>query len=84
MSRYLVVTLRTPAFDPALVGAHYTFLDRLRQAGQLKLAGPFFDHSGGAYLLHAETLTKATEIAHGDPLHQSGSSRITVHEWETR
>ena len=84
MLRYLVMTLRTPEFDPALIDAHYAFLDCLRQEGRLDLAGPFTDHSGGAYLLHAETLTKAVEIAHRDPLHQSGSSLITVREWATR
>lgn len=82
MSRYLVMTLRMPEFDAARLPAHHAFLDRLHMQGQLELAGPFADRSGGAYLLQADDLAKAMEIAHQDPLHQNGSSRITVHEWE--
>lgn len=84
MVRYLVMTLRTPAFDPAKVAGHYTFLDNLRKQGRIELAGPFTDRSGGAYLLAAEDLAAATAIAHQDPLHTSGSSQVTVREWDAR
>lgn len=84
MFHYLVMTLRTPAFDPAMIPSHYAFLNRLRQEGRLELAGPFADRSGGAYPLAADSLRKASEIAHQDPLHQSGSSQVTVREWEAK
>ena len=81
MKRYLVLTLRRPQFDPAVVAPHYAHLDTLRASGQLELAGPFSDRSGGAYLLRAETLDAAESIACRDPLHVSGSSDVRVYEW---
>lgn len=81
MPRYLVLTLRRPAFDPAAVGPHYAFLEELRRSGRLELAGPFADRSGGAYLLRAENLAAAEALAQSDPLHLTRSSQITVHEW---
>ena len=80
--RYLVLTLRNPDFDPAVIAPHYAHLDRLRAAGALELAGPFGDRSGGAYLLRAADLATATTLAHADPLHASGASRVSVHEWD--
>lgn len=84
MSRYLVMTQRTSAFDPAAVEAHYHFLGTLRRAGRIELAGPFADRTGGAYLLLADDRAAATELANRDPLHLSGSSLISVREWEAK
>jgi uncharacterized protein len=81
MKRYLVMTLRKPTFDPAAIGPHYAYLDALRARGQLQLAGPFGDGSGGAYLLLAGSLEDALAIAHTDPLHLTGSSEVVVREW---
>lgn len=81
LQRYLVVTLRRDAFDPDMIEPHYAFLDGLRSRGLLELAGPFTDRSGGAYLLRAESLEAANAIAHEDPLHASGSSEVSVREW---
>ena len=49
--RYLVVLMRRPGFDEALVAPHLAFLDELRAQGLLELNGGFADRSGGAYLL---------------------------------
>jgi uncharacterized protein YciI len=84
MLRYLVMTVRTPAFQPAVIDAHYAFLDRLRQQGQLELAGPFTDKSGGAYLITAANLDQAQALAFSDPVHTSGSSLVTVYEWNAK
>lgn len=84
MPRYLVMTLRTPTFDAARIPDHYAFLDALRAQGRIELAGPFADHSGGAYLLLADDLDEAMTRAHDDPLHKSGSSRISVREWNAK
>lgn len=81
MNRYLVLALRNPDFDPAVVEPHQAFLGELRAAGKLELAGPFADKSGGAYLLRADSPEEAAAIAQRDPLHTSGSSRVTVYEW---
>jgi len=82
MKRYLVVTLRTPRFDPAVIEPHYAHLALLRGRGQLELAGPFSDRSGGAYVIRAEDLDAARVIACADPVHVSGSSELRVYEWD--
>ena len=84
MNRYLVLTFRKPEFDPAVIEPHYAFLDVLRARGQLELAGPFTDKSGGAYLLNVEDMAAAEAIAFTDPVHTSGSSAVSVHEWTAK
>ncbi len=81
MLRYLITTFRTPQFDPNIIEAHYAFLDKLRASGQLELAGPFTDKSGGAYLIKAENMEAAEAIAFSDPVHTSKSSIVRVYEW---
>ena len=82
--RYLVTTFRTPQFQPAVIDEHLAFLNRLRQQNQLELAGPFTDKSGGAYVIRAENLEEAKAIAFSDPVHTSGSSQVTVYEWNAK
>ncbi len=84
MKRYLVTVMRNPDFDAGLVPAHAAFLDGLREHGQLELAGPFTDASGGAYLLLADDLQAAEALAFTDPLHVSGASTVSVREWNAR
>ncbi|MCF7222812.1 YciI family protein [Marilutibacter chinensis] len=78
---FLVLAMRTADFDPAVIGPHRDFLDRLRGQGRLQLAGGFGDGSGGAYVLRACDLEEARALAGSDPLHVSGASRLTVFEW---
>jgi uncharacterized protein YciI len=84
MNRYLIVLMRRPPLDPAVVPLHLAFLEALRQRGQVELSGPFGDESGGAYLLRAETLDDALAMVHDDPAYRSGGWDITVHEWLAR
>jgi len=84
MNRYLVLTERTLGFQPYALKEHYAFLDRLREAELLELGGPFSDKSGGAYLIKAANLEEATAVAHQDPLHMRGFSRLSVHEWRAK
>ncbi|HEX7340757.1 MAG TPA: YciI family protein [Rhodanobacteraceae bacterium] len=81
MLRYLVTVMRTPAFDASLIDTHHAFLASLRANNQLDLSGPFTDGKGGAYLLRADNRANAEALAFSDPLHTSGSSVVTVHEW---
>ena len=84
MQRYLIMTLRTEQFDPAVIEPHYAHLDKLRERGVLELFGPFADKSGGAYLIRAEDMDQARAIAYADPVHTSGSSKVTVYEWNAK
>ena len=81
---YLVMTVRTPQFQASVIDAHYASLDRLRQQGVLELAGPFSDQSGGAYLIRADSMAQARDIAYRDPVHTSASSIVTVYEWHAK
>ena len=84
MNRYLVMAMRRPHFDPAIVQPHKDFLEGLRAGGRLELAGGFSDKTGGAYLMLAHSLDEAVTIAHQDPAHTSGGWDITVYEWQAR
>jgi len=80
--KYLVIAIRTPAFDPQVIPAHYQFLDDLRHRGMLEQAGPFTDKTGGAYVLTANNLEEAHRLADLDPLNLQRCSTIRVHEWD--
>jgi len=85
MTRYLVMAMRRPSFDDAVIAPHLAFLDELRAAGQLEMTGGFSDRSGGAYVLvNITSLDEAKAIAARDPLALTGTSDLTVHEWNTR
>ncbi|WP_330229788.1 YciI family protein [Nocardia sp. NBC_00508] len=82
MNKYLVLVMRTPRFDAAVIEPHRQFLQWLHERGQLQESGRFTDGTGGAYVIYAENLDAAREIAFADPVHTTGASELTVHEWE--
>ena len=84
MNRYLILLIRLPHLDPAVVPLHLAFLEGLRDEGRVELSGGFSDKSGGAYLLRAEDLAAAQAVVQRDPAHTSGSWTIAVHEWQAR
>jgi len=85
MTRYLVMAMRRPSFDDAVIAPHLAFLDELRAAGQLEMTGGFSDRTGGAYVLvNVASLEEAKAIAARDPLALTGTSDLTVYEWNTR
>lgn len=84
MKRYLVLAMRKAEFSEAVVAPHLEFLEVLRQAGQLEMTGGFSDKTGGAYVLQVDSLAAAQAIADADPLSITGSSLLTVYEWNTR
>ncbi|MGA6187552.1 YciI family protein [Nocardia iowensis] len=82
MKKYLVMAMRTPRFDPAVIEPHKQFLKQLSERGQLVESARFTDGTGGAYFLTAENLDAARELAFADPVHTTGSSELTIYEWE--
>ena len=85
MIRYLVIAMRRPSFDDAVIAPHLAFLDELLAAGQLDMTGGFSDRIGGAYVLvNVASLDEAKAIAARDPLTLTGTSDLTVYEWNTR
>ena len=83
MKRFLVMLMRKPPIDPAVIALHQQFLADLREQGRNEMSGAFADRSGGAYLLRAESMEAALAIAHRDPAHTSGCWDVTVYEWNT-
>lgn len=79
--KYLVLLIRTPNFQASMIAAHKEFLASLKAAARVSLAGPFADQAGGAYILHADSLDAAQQLAFTDPLYTSGSSEVTIYEW---
>ncbi len=85
MTRYLVMAMRRPSFDDAVIAPHLVFLEELRAMGQLEMTGGFSDRSGGAYVLvNVSSLDEARAVAARDPLALTGTSDLTVYEWNTR
>lgn len=82
MTKYLVMAMRTPRYDDAVIQPHRDFLTDLLARGLLVESGKFGDSSGGAYVILAENLDAARELAFADPLHTTGASELTVYEWE--
>lgn len=83
-TRYLVMAMRRPDFDPAAVAPHLAFIDALRERGLLEMTGGFADNSGGAYVIRAASLEEARRLVQDDPLVTRGVSDVTVHEWRLR
>jgi uncharacterized protein YciI len=82
---YLVIALRKPQFDPAVVAPHLAWLEDLRARGMLALTGGFADGTGGAYVLTGlDSIEAARVLVATDPLALTGSSSLAVHEWNTR
>ena len=84
MFRYLVMTMRTPQFQPSVIEAHQPFLERVRLSGNLEMSGPFTDKTGGAYLIRATSFEEAKALAFTDPVHTTKSSIVTVFEWNAK
>lgn len=83
-TRYLVLAMRKPGFDPAVIPPHRAFLEALRARGQLEMTGGFGDGSGGAYVLrNIESLEQAQAIVAADPLVLQDASELVVHAWHT-
>lgn len=84
ITRYLVMAMRKPDFSDEVIVPHLDFLDTLRAQGKLEMTGGFSDRSGGAYVLRAASMEEAQVLVAADPLVTSGSSMVTVYEWNTR
>jgi uncharacterized protein YciI len=84
VTRYLVIAMRKPGFSDEVIAPHLAFLDALRAEDKLEMTGGFSDKSGGAYVLRATSREEAQALVAADPLATSGSSLVTVYEWNTR
>jgi uncharacterized protein YciI len=63
---------------------HLTYMSMLKGEGKLKVAGRFADGRGGMYVLIADSLPSALELANGDPYHSNRVRDYELREWEQR
>jgi uncharacterized protein YciI len=61
------------------------YVKALVEAGKLALGGDYEDPlEGGLYVLKAESLAEARELAAARPFARAGLTRSPVHEWHVR
>lgn len=74
---------RSPEEAQALQKAHMDNIGRMAEAGQLILAGPFFDDGDirGIYVFDVETIEEAQALTATDPAIQAGSLVMELHPW---
>ena len=76
----LTLLVERSVFEPHLPD-HLAYLAELKARGQLLLAGPATDKTGGFVLLRAGSLAEAEAIAQADPLVARSLDRCEVREW---
>jgi uncharacterized protein len=74
-----LIAVTVPPQD--VLAKHTAHLRELDTEGQLVLAGPFADHSGGLLVLNCGDQAAAEAIMSVDPLIVSGVSTFRVHAW---
>jgi uncharacterized protein YciI len=81
MGKYLVLIERKPTFTGKFLQGHREFLQSLRETKNLITAGGFADQTGGAYVLQADSLEEACNIAKNDPMNLENEHVYTIKEW---
>ncbi|MGZ3920356.1 MAG: YciI family protein [Bacteroidia bacterium] len=90
MKKYVVAFLKAgpnrsqdSATAVQLQAAHMANIQRMADAGQLILAGPFMDGGDlkGIYIFNVETVEKAKELAETDPAIKAGRLVMELHPW---
>jgi uncharacterized protein YciI len=62
---------------------HLKYLNQLYLQGNVVMAGPFADRSGGLVIYEAENMEEARRLAENDPVIVSGARTLELHEWPT-
>ncbi len=86
---YVVYSFPTDGMGPtrAHIPEHVTNQRRLEREGVLAAAGPLAGRDGttwngeGLFVLRAESLEQALEIAKGDPMHAAGARTFELRPW---
>lgn len=83
--RYYVILLSNltdARMTEELIRAHVAHLERLEEAGQLVLCGPFADYKGGMVIIRAGSHDEARVIAESDPFVARGAERYELRTLE--
>lgn len=86
MSDYIVISNRIveKEISGSYRTSHLDYLTQLKKTGKLKMAGKFHDGSGGLYILVANSLKEALEMADADPYHFNMFRNYTLKKWERK
>jgi len=86
-STFLIIYKPGPAWLPGKplteqpLGEHGRYMLDLYSQGQLKIAGPFSDDSGGAFVLYAANQDEAKNMVMKDPAVVRGVFIYELHPW---
>jgi uncharacterized protein YciI len=61
---------------------HLAWIKEMHEAGKIVISGPGKDHTLGVYLIRAETLEEAAEIAEADPFTVGGNCEFELMDWD--
>lgn len=84
---YLVLSRITEGSEEARkahLPEHMDWLLETHRSGHILFSGPTSDKSTGIYVMVADDLEKATEIAGQDPHHIYGERAMEVFEWDAQ
>jgi len=89
MQFYMVYSFPTAGMDPVMknLPKHLEHQCAMERSGVMLAAGPHWndDETGwdgeGTFVIRANSLAHAREIASGDPMHQSGARAFKVRPW---
>ena len=84
MFRYLVMTARTPEFQPSVIDQTLRISRFPAAAGETGTGRSIHRQVRGRHLIKASNLDEARTLAFSDPVHTSGSSVVTVYEWNAK
>jgi uncharacterized protein YciI len=68
----IIEYLNDPEKVQSVRPAHRQYLTRLRERGQLAVAGPFTDGTGALIVYEAASADEAEALVKGDPFHENG------------
>lgn len=81
MTYIALLTMVDPVGSQRLRPLHLAYLDGLRQAGKVLMAGPFVDGDGGMVMYDVESLEEAKRLASEDPLVKAGVRSLELRAW---
>ena len=61
---------------------HFDYLSELQHQNCLLASGPFTDMSAAVFLLKADSLEQATDLAARDPIHIHNVRKFWIKEWK--
>lgn len=75
------MTIRDAKLNQAVRPAHLQYVARLQEKGQVLMAGPFQDGSGGMVIYQNVTESESRSLAENDPVISSGARELRLTAW---